>query len=495
MAEVQVGLPQELNSKLDYSVPSEVQSTDVRIYPTNIQSVQSSTISLGTTPAIIDIPLPTNTITFSLPAGAGKGQFLDHRFTRLNFRVNYEVVTASTGTTLRSSSYLRSSAHSWFQRVWSESQSGVVVSDQPNYDIVADMYNQFSYDVAQRDCNAVTNGFESTPASSATASDTYSINSNQGHIIPAYTVLTASPGATVQGNQYYSYSIPVLDCLVGEWARRFFQIGAVSRHTLNFQLPALAPITLNYSDAGTTGGSIRVTIDNISLSLRLINLPMDALKLAGKDKSIQYYNGITSRVASQSLGTTNGSQSWLIGIRGSSVKNLVARFTEQTYTTTGCINRQFDSKMPLYTSINYNVNGVNLPASPDDLVRNPAGAFARTQMAMAQFNSYDFKSGLVPSQYCRIVANGGNPSDLDQNCVRAGSGSTTNALCSFHYGVNLERISKAGILSGMNLNSSNTYLNVNSSVAPTQSVIAYFISLLDVLVIHDIDSGELSVRL
>lgn len=484
----EIGFPAELSSKLDYTLPSEVSSMDVRIYPNNISSVQTAATSFGGATGNQDIVLPTGTFTFALPTGAGKGQFLDPRFTRLNFRVNYEVVSATSGATatITSTAALRSGAHAWIQRMWEESQSGVVVADQPSYDIIADMDAQFGYDVAQRDCNSVSLGFEQTGAASN------ALNSNQGHTIPAFTAAAATP--TV-GNQYFSYSIPILSPLIGAWAKKFFQIGAVNRHTLNLQLPPLAPVTFNVTSAATTAGTIRVTIDQVSLQLRLVNLPMDALKMIGKASGVQYYNGQIGRVASQSLGTTSGVQSWLIGIRGSSVKNIVSRFTEGTYGTAGCINRYFDSKMPLYSSINYNVNGVNIPASPDDLVRAVALSFARTQMAMAQFNAYDFKSGVVANSYCRYLPSSSVPGDLDANCVSAGTASLATQLCAFHYGVNLERVSKAGILSGMNLNSSNTYLNVNSTAVPTNSVIAYFISLLDSLVIHDLETGELSVRL
>jgi hypothetical protein len=115
---------------------------------------------------------------------------------------------------------------------------------------------------------------------------------------------------------------------------------------------------------------------------------------------------------------------------------------------------------------------------------------------MAQFNAYDFKSGITPNTFCRYLASSNVPTDLDNNVSVATSDSLATQLCAFHYGVNLERIAKAGILSGMNLNSGSVYLNVNSgSSVPTNSVVAYFISLLDSLIIHDLESGELSVRL
>jgi hypothetical protein len=488
----EIGFPAELSSKLDYSAPAEVSSLDVRIYPNNISSVQSSIVVSPATGNVLDIPLPTSTFTFALPTGAGKGQFLDHRFTRFNFRVNYEITTAATGTVPTVVSTLRSGAHAWVQRMWEESQSGVVVSDQPNYDILADMDAQFGYDVAQRDANATSLGFEANGiASDGTVQS--SVNSNTGHTIVPF---NASSLVAV-GSYYNAYSIPVMSPLIGAWAKKFFQIGAVNRHTLNVQLPPLAPITYSVTTAaGTSQASLRVTIDQVSLSLRLVNIPMDALRMIGKASGTQYYNGTVGRVASQSLGTTAGAQSWLVGIRGSSVKNLITRFTEGVYTTAGCVNRQFDSKMPLYTSIAYNVNGVNMPAAPDDLVRSPAMAFSRTQMALAQFNAYDFKSGITPGAFCRYLPSSNVPTDVDGYLTLAGTASTPRQLAAFHYGVNLERIAKAGILSGMNLNSSSTYLNVNSgSSAPTNAVIAYFIALLDSLIIHDLETGELSVRL
>lgn len=483
----EVGFPQELSHKLDYSCPAEVSSLDVRIYPNNISSVQTSAVAFGGAAGVVDIPLPTSTFTFALPTGAGKGQFLDHRFTKLNFRVNYEVTTATSGATatVTSTGALRSGAHAWVQRMWEESQSGVVVADQPSYDLIADCDAQFGFDVAQRDCNAMALGFESTGAGSS------AINANTGHGVFTYTAATASVGSS-----YYSYSIPVLSPLIGAWAKKFFQIGAVNRHTLNVQLPALAPVTITVATPATTAGAIRVTIDQVSLSLRLINIPMDALRMIGKASGTQYYNGTVGRVASQSMGTASGSQSWLVGIRGSSVKNLISRFTEAAYTTSACVNRYFDSKMPLYTSIAYNVNGVNIPAAPDDLVHSPAMAFARSQAAMAQFNAYDFKSGIVPNTYARYLPSSNVPTDLDANASAAGNASLVTQLCAFHYGVNLERIAKAGILSGMNLNSGSIYLNVNSgSSVPTNAVVAYFIALLDSLIIHDLETGELSVRL
>lgn len=483
----EIGFPVELSSKLDYTTPAEVSSLDVRLFPTNIQSVQSASQNYGKDAGANEITLPASTISFALPAGAGKGQFLDPRFTRLNFRVKYEIVTATSGatSTITTAAAVRSGAHGWIGRMWEESQSGVVVADQTNYGLVADMNAQFGYDVAQRDANSVSLGFENTDVSAN------ALNSNQGHSLPIFTFSAATPAAA---SAFYSYSIPVLSPLIGEWAKKMFQIGAVNRHTLNVQLPTVAPITMNVISGATTAGTFRVTIDQISLNCRLVNVPMDALRLIGKASGVQYYNGTVSRVASQSLGKATGTQSWLIGIRGSSVKNLISRFSEDLQTTAGCVNRDFDSKMPLYSSINYNVNGVNVPSSPDDLVRAPAQAFARTQMAMAQFNSYDFKSGIVAGTYCRYIPCSNVSTELDANCSQ--NNSLVGQLCAFHYGVNLERISKAGILSGMNLNSGSTYLNVNfGSSVPTNNIIAYFISLLDSLVIHDLETGELSVRL
>lgn len=478
----EVGFPVELSSKLDYSTPAECSSLDMKVYPSNVQSVVSATQTLASS-AITDILMPTTTFNFQMPAGAGKQVFLDPRFTKVNFRVAYEIV--SQGATADCDNcVLRSNAGAFFARMWEESQSGVVVNDVPSYDIVSDIHSQFTFDSAQRDVNALTHGFafESAPNSSQ--------NTNTGHIVDGINNLNPLVAKVV----YYSYSVPLLSCLTGAMAKKWFQIGAVSKHTINLQLASVAPLTMLMGAQGTAG-TFRISIDNIFISARYITLPMDSLKLIGKVSGLQYYNGITARVSSQSLGKATGTQSWLVGNRGSSVKNIIARFTEDAYTTAGCVNKQFDSKLPQYSSIQYNVNGVNLPSTPDDLLHAPATAYARLQQAMGQFDSYEFKSGLTPDRYCVYAPGGTLDTTADRNIVGAGSASSATALCSFHYAINLERIAKAGILSGMNLNSSNTYLQTYGSNASTNNITAYFASFLDVLIMHDIDSGELSVRL
>jgi hypothetical protein len=188
--------------------------------------------------------------------------------------------------------------------------------------------------------------------------------------------------------------------------------------------------------------------------------------------------------------------SLLTGLKGSSVRSVISRFSEGLLTTVGCINGIYDSKMPLATSINYNINGLRVPSNPTDLIRNPSYAFSCLQQANANFRNGEFRSGIVPSQYCiAIPASGGVPTDADRNVIAAGTASSAVNLASFMFGENLEKIAKEGILSGMNLNAGQTFLEMNVSSGNSNAYTAYFIAKQDIIYIHDLDSGEISVRL
>ena len=149
--------------------------------------------------------------------------------------------------------------------------------------------------------------------------------------------------------------------------------------------------------------------------------------------------------------------------------------------------------MPQATSISYNVNGILNPPNPIDLLHAPATAMSFLQESNASFNNYEFKSSLVPNNYLAYVAGGTLATDADQNITT--SASLVGSLCQFIFGVNMEKISKYGILDGANLNSGNTFLNLVTSNVNTNSLTVFFIAKMDVIYILDSATGEISVRL
>jgi len=483
----QVGFPKELQNEIDYSIPASVNTYAVKVVPSNLSQVQSTTQSLGTTGAVINLQGTNSNVIFDIPAGQGKSQFIDPRFTTLNFRVNYEIVNAGA-TAVLTSGCLRSSAMAHFDRSYIQSQSGVLLDDVNLVGVVADQLNALEIDVAQRDALALMYGFqyESATGTGLVAST----NASQGHKIAGWDNIPS--GSLVAGSSYYSYSVPLLNSLIGKGAAKFFQIGATNKLQLVLQTAAVLPITLNFASAGTAP-TVRVTIDNISLNLQYVDIGAEGVKMLNKT-GLQYYNGITYRASTATLPSSAGAVSLLTGLRGSSVRSIFTRCCEAAVTSTsGCINYLYDSKMPQATAISYNVNGVIVPPNPVDLLHAPASAFAYTQEANSTFNTYEFKSGLTPDRYCIYTAGGSLIADADKNITTSLSSAYNQSQWAFAY--NMEKVSKSGIMDGANLNSGNTFLNLVLNTSSSNTLTFIFIAKMDIIYILDTATGDIQVRM
>lgn len=478
----QVAFPKELQNEIDFQLPPSVNSYNVKVVASNGSQFQSATQTL-TASSTLNLNGSNQNIIFDVPSGQGKSVFVDPRFSTLNFRVNYEIVNTPSAAVI-TNCQLRSSAMAHFDRTYTQSQSGVLLDDVNLVGLVQDALTSLEVDVAQRDALALMYGFQYEGAAIASG------NVNQGHKVSGIDSTTLAAATS----KYYSYSMPLLNSLIGKGAKKFFQIGATNKLQVAFQTAAILPLTI-VTGTATTAATLRVTIDNIFLSLQYVDIGQDGLKMLNKT-GLQYYDGITYRVSSGTLSAgTNGAVSILSGIRGSSVKALWTRFCEAATTTTaGCINYIYDSKMPVASSIAYNVNGILNPSNPVDLVRAPATAFSLLQESNSSFNNYEFKSGLVPANYLTYVTSGSAlPNDTDANVTSSTSAVTSQSQ--FHFGVNMEKISKYGILDGQNLNSGNTFLNMTTSIANTSTLTIFFIAKMDIVYILDTATGEVSVRL
>jgi len=477
----QYGFPKQLQNEIDASIPPSVSSYSVKVVPSNVSQVQTSTQTI-TASSTLQLNGVSQNIIFDIPAGQGN-TFIDPRFTTLNFRVNYEVVNTPSAAIITSAN-LRSSAYAHFDRSYIQSQTGVVLDDINLVGLVNDTLLQLEVDVAQRDALAAMYGLA---FDSATASK----NANQGHAIAGVDGTTLAAAASA----YYSYSMPFINSLIGKGAKKFFGIGKTGKLQCVLQTAAIIPITF-VSSTATTAATFRCTIDNISLNLQYVDLGLEGMKMLGKT-GIQYYDATTYRVSAATLpASTSGAVSLLTGLRGSSIKAIFTRFTEaSTLTTAGCVNQIYDSKMPQATSIAYNVNGLLVPPNPVDLIHAPATAFSFVQEANSTFNSYEFKSGLVPSQFFIYIPGGTLATDADKLVSGAGSATSVANQAQFLWGYNMEKISQFGILDGMNLNSGNTFLNMTLANANTNAITCYFIAKQDIIYVHDFSTGEITARL
>jgi hypothetical protein len=211
-----------------------------------------------------------------------------------------------------------------------------------------------------------------------------------------------------------------------------------------------------------------------------------------------YIHGVTYRTSSTSLPATSGSTSLLAGIRASSVKSLFARFVDGgAVSTDNSINGKYDSKNPMINNIQFNVGGVKYPQTPINPLLNPASAFSETQKSIGSFNNSQFQSCIPASQYCKLSAGGTN-----QALTLGGSqdyywntGSAIDKQCLFIFGENVEVCARRGLLSGLNCTSAPIFVEMNIATAPTNAHTLHTIAMLDQVLIHSVDTGDISVRI
>ena len=481
-----VGFPKELSNEIDYQLPAGVNSYNVRVVPSNVTSITSTQQTLTASSAPTINGTSTN-IIFDLPCSGGKGVHIDPRFTLVNFRVKYRLVSATTA--LITNARLRSHAMAWFDRMFITSQSGAILEDMNLYGLINDVVVQTEIDVAQRDVLAAAFGFQYELDSDATGSK----NINGGHALP----LIEQGSTTITGEQivYFSYSVPLVSSLLGKGASKMFNIGQTNRLQLTLQTAATLPLTFVTSTAGTPA-VFETTMDNIQLSCQYVDVGNEGMRLLGKSGP-QYYNGLTYRVSSSSVNAGQaGAVSILTGIKGSSVRALGLRVCEAaTNTTAACVNGIYDSKCPQATALSWNINGQLMPSNPINPLYNPAQLFMQTQQSLGNFNSYEWKSGLIPARYFTYIPGGTLPTDADRVFTIAGNASFATAQAQFLWMYSLERVSKAGIMDGQNLSSGQTYLQAQIQNGSTNNLTYFFIAKMDVVYVLDPASGELSVRI
>ena len=480
----QVGLPKELHSELDFQLPAGITTTPVKIVPSNVSSIVSPTSAALTASSPQTLQMNAQDVIFELPAGQGASVFCDHRYSTLSFRATYEVVSKGTSQII-SAANLRSHCMSFFDQITTYGQNGLVLDSINNAGLVADTLLQLETDVAQRDALALAYGLAYQDAGSSSQND------NQGHSITDW-VNGGTALDTDNKKSYYSYCVPLLNSLVGRDAKKFFNIGATNKLQIVLRTSSVLPVTLI---TGTgSGATVRVTLDQFALNMCLVDVGMEGLKMMGRPE-LQYFNGTTYRVSSSTLPAGSGGQlSILTGIKGSSVRNIITRMSDNVLTTAGSVNERFDSKMLLATGLNYNIGGQRIPSNPIDVVHSPAQAFMTLQESNSAFNSYDFKSGIIPKQFCIYSAASNVPPDKDYYI----SSPTTSAtsLSSWMFGYNLEKVSKSGILDGANCNTSQVYFEANTgSSLLTNANTLYFIAKMDIIYILDSRTGEVSVRM
>ena len=479
-----VGLPNEMMlGSLDYSLPSDAKSYSVKVQPTNLSSIVSSTYT-ATASSALDLQFPSQNIIFDLPAGASPSMFLDNRFTTLNFRATVTVTNAGSASVITSMN-LRSHANAFFDRVYCVAQNGNIIEDITEYGLVNDTLIALQMNNSVRDGVSNQYGFLS-----GTGVD------SQGH---AWAIGTANTLASSQ-IEIHSYSVPVLSGVAGVLADKCLNIGRTSRLQLVFQTAAVLPLTI-VTGTATTAGTFTVTLSDFSLGLEYVDIGLSALSML--DQTLvdgkAYIHGTTYRTATTSIPAASGTQSSLVGIRASSVKSLFARFVDGgAISTTNSINGKYDSKNPAVNNINWSIGGIKFPQTPVNPLLNPSQAFRELQMAVGSWNNSAFQSCITPANYCKLSAGVTAPDLTNAQSSTTDKyysvGSSATAQSQFMFGTNTEVVMRRGLLSGYNATAAPIFLEYSTASVPTNTHTLYGIAMIDSILIHDVRSGDIQVR-
>ena len=120
-------------------------------------------------------------------------------------------------------------------------------------------------------------------------------------------------------------------------------------------------------------------------------------------------------------------------------------------------------------------------------------------MAIGAFNSTQFQSSIVPSRYC-VLSTGGTASVAGtaantqaweyQNILSSGA-----AQSSFIFGENVEVCAKKSVMSGLNCTSAPIFLECNIATAVTNTHNVYVQGMIDVIYVHNVQTGDVQVRM
>jgi len=489
---IQYAIPELMKlSDLDSALPEGTSSKVVRVTPSNLSSIVSPTYQ---TPArntmMPDSAFNSQNVQFDIPCLPGS--WIDTRQSTISFRAVYTVTNVGNTARVGFTPYLRGGAFSFFDGLQVLSPQGSVLESISELGLVYNALSLLTMSNSDRDGNALQYGFH------ASAGD----NQVRGHDIP---IFVAGADIAALNSVTYSYSYPLLSSVIGTAASKAFPIGAIPKLQLLLQTTNILPITLGTNDtAQAAPATFTVTLTDIVLNLTYITLPPQATQMieSSLHDGKYFLQGNTWRVAASTLSAgVTGFNSIIAGVRGSSVKSVLYSFQELLVGR--CPNGKYDSKNPIAQTIAFNANSIRYPQIPIESLLHPARVMTDLQRAVGSFNSPNLKVAALPEKFCRLSTGGtaqsliGNPNTQDfyytVQAAVVGAGDLTGQNC-FYFGQDLEDVNSVGVLSGINLNSSQAFLELNIASAVTNAHTVYCMSCLDSIIIIDARTGQCDVR-
>ena len=164
--------------------------------------------------------------------------------------------------------------------------------------------------------------------------------------------------------------------------------------------------------------------------------------------------------------------------------------------TDSSVNSKYDSKNPMINNFAFNIGGQRYPSNPLNPLLLPSQSFSECEKAMGSFNNAQFQSCISRAQYCKL-SKGGTASGVASTTQDAGYtlNSSVTAQSQFFMGFCLEVCAKRGILSGLNCSSAPVFVENNILTAPTNAHLVFIFAMIDCIFIHDVSTGDISVRM
>lgn len=488
---IAIGIPDEVKGNLGYNLPPDAKSIQAKILPSNVSSVSSGTLTIPTTQAVgnVELSFPSQEIRFNIPCMQSPSMFLDTRMTSLTFRMTVTCTNAVVPAAGNLNVCLRSSANAFFDRAYVLGPNNNTLEDVLEYGVVCDTLQAIQLDNSDRDGLANMFAFYNDGLSTGT-------NYLQGQQVPLFGQLANLVTPNTTSN---SFTVPVVSSVIGVTNDSFVNIGRLNSLTYVLQTASILPFAINVNTALTTNNlTFNVVLDSFSLNVEFIDIGMNALKLVDETlvNGVSYSHGTTYRTSTTALpANTSGSVSLLSGIRGSSIKTLITRFQENSVSNS--ISGKYNSKNPNCNSISFNIGGVKFPQAPVNPLLFPSQSFEHLQKAMGNFNSKQFNSAITPSIYSRLSAGGSAQGFTltNQDYTYTNTASAYNCQDLFLWGQNLEVCAKRGVLSGLNCSSAPIFVDLNIASANTNAHNMIVIAMQDSILIHNVVTGDLQVRL
>jgi hypothetical protein len=489
---ISIGIPDEVKGSLGFNLPPDAKSIQAKILPNNVSSISSGTLTIPTTQATgnVELTFPSQEIRFSIPCMQSPSMYLDTRMTSLTYRMTVTCTNASAPAAGAMSAYLRSSANAFFDRAYVLGPNNNTLEDILEYGVVCDTLQMLQLSNSDRDGLANMFGF----TNDGTGGGSLSVQGTKVDILNAGYASLVTPNLST-----HSFTVPVVSSVIGVTNDSFVNNGRLNSLTYVLQTASVLPFNINVGTQLTTNNlTFTVVLDSFSLNCEFIDIGMSALKLVDETllNGVSYSHGTTYRTSTTALPSgTSGAVSLLSGIRGSSIKTLITRFQESSLANN--ISGKYNSKNPNVNSIAFNIGGIKFPQTVTNPLALPANAFEQLQKAMGSFNSTQYNSAISPAIYMRLSA-GGNAqafTNSGQDYNYTNGASTVTCQDMFLWGQNLEICAKRGVLSGLNCSSAPIFVDLNIASANTNAHNMIVIAMQDSILIHNVITGDLQVRL